>query len=140
MELSTIKWKLHKDTSYCFEQISKAVLSKTAVLQLLISHLAYIPKKARRHAGHWWHELRTIHKQRYSMDIWTHGLTFAGQPPKNLYSSVLCGHWVPSWGLTKCDGRRGLIASEQEGRRKGDSKESVKSACLDDDYDGNDDD
>ena len=87
--------KLHKDTSCCFEQILEAASYKTAAVQPLTSYLTNKDK------------LSTAYMYEFLSNIlqWTptHGQT-SWLTSKNLHSSALCRHWMPSRGPTKSNG------------------------------------
>ena len=84
-------WELHKDATYCFKQILKAAPHKSATVPLyLTNHLINMSKTC-------WKN-----KDELMSDVlqWTptHRHTIVGWPAKNLLSSTLCRHLMPSRG------------------------------------------
>ena len=49
--VSKAKWKIHKNSTCCFEQILKVASYKLTAVWLLISHLINYPNKTAGHVG-----------------------------------------------------------------------------------------
>ena len=68
-----VRWELHKDAGYCFEQILEAIPNKTAAVQPLTSHLKNHPSKTNKTSRALQGKHAWTYKQCSSIDCFTHG-------------------------------------------------------------------